>query len=71
MVIAFWECASLTSTLLSPQVKELPAYLAVAANTSGSTPKDLFEDVAEELQKQVNKLYLLISLRVLYSHFQA
>ncbi|XP_038905352.1 pre-mRNA-processing protein 40A-like isoform X7 [Benincasa hispida] len=34
------------------KVKELPAYLAVAANTSGSTPKDLFEDVAEELQKQ-------------------
>lgn len=34
------------------KVKELPAYLAVAANTSGSTPKDLFEDVAEELEKQ-------------------
>jgi hypothetical protein len=27
--------------------------VAVASNNSGSTPKDLFEDVAEELQKQV------------------
>ncbi|XP_031493499.1 pre-mRNA-processing protein 40A [Nymphaea colorata] len=34
------------------QVKDLPAYLAVASNTSGSTPKDLFEDVAEDLEKQ-------------------
>ncbi|XP_022941975.1 pre-mRNA-processing protein 40A-like isoform X1 [Cucurbita moschata] len=34
------------------KVKELPAYLAVAANTSGSTPKNLFEDVADEIQKQ-------------------
>ncbi|XP_065872403.1 pre-mRNA-processing protein 40A-like [Euphorbia lathyris] len=34
------------------KVKDLPAYLAVASNSSGSTPKDLFEDVAEELQKQ-------------------
>ncbi|KAJ0078058.1 hypothetical protein Patl1_37327 [Pistacia atlantica] len=34
------------------KVKDLPAYIAVASNTSGSTPKDLFEDVAEELQKQ-------------------
>ncbi|KAJ4716105.1 pre-mRNA-processing protein 40A-like [Melia azedarach] len=34
------------------KVKDLPAYMAVASNTSGSTPKDLFEDVAEELQKQ-------------------
>lgn len=33
-------------------VKDLPAYMAVASNTAGSTPKDLFEDVAEELQKQ-------------------
>ncbi|XP_048134801.1 pre-mRNA-processing protein 40A-like isoform X2 [Rhodamnia argentea] len=33
-------------------VKDLPAYMAVASNTTGSTPKDLFEDVAEELQKQ-------------------
>ncbi|KAJ8764740.1 hypothetical protein K2173_009128 [Erythroxylum novogranatense] len=34
------------------KVKDLPAYLDVASNTSGSTPKDLFEDVAEELDKQ-------------------
>ncbi|CAJ2630400.1 pre-mRNA-processing protein 40A-like isoform X2 [Trifolium pratense] len=34
------------------QVKDLPAYLAVASNTSGSTPKELFEDVVEELEKQ-------------------
>ncbi|XVE49358.1 hypothetical protein DITRI_Ditri01bG0077200 [Diplodiscus trichospermus] len=33
-------------------VKDSPPFLAVASNTSGSTPKDLFEDVAEELQKQ-------------------
>ncbi|XVF67412.1 hypothetical protein PTKIN_Ptkin10aG0119000 [Pterospermum kingtungense] len=33
-------------------VKDSPRFLAVASNTSGSTPKDLFEDVAEELQKQ-------------------
>ncbi|XP_038680859.1 pre-mRNA-processing protein 40A-like isoform X3 [Tripterygium wilfordii] len=34
------------------KVKDLPAYLDVASNTSGPTPKDLFEDVAEELEKQ-------------------
>ncbi|EXB62121.1 Pre-mRNA-processing factor 40-A-like protein [Morus notabilis] len=34
------------------KVKELPEYQAVASNTSGSTSKDLFEDVVEELQKQ-------------------
>ncbi|KAK2458461.1 pre-mRNA-processing protein 40A [Trifolium repens] len=34
------------------QVKDMPAYLAVASNTSGSTPKELFEDVVEELEKQ-------------------
>ncbi|XXG75331.1 hypothetical protein AAC387_Pa07g3861 [Persea americana] len=33
------------------KVKDLPAYIAVSSNTSGSTPKDLFEDVAEELEK--------------------
>lgn len=35
------------------QVKDSPAYLAVARNTSGSTPKDLFEDVVDELENQV------------------
>ncbi|OMO70844.1 hypothetical protein COLO4_28464 [Corchorus olitorius] len=34
------------------KVKDLPQYLAVASNTSGSTPKELFDDVAEELQNQ-------------------
>lgn len=32
--------------------------MAVASNTTGSTPKDLFEDVAEELQKQVKYDFL-------------
>ncbi|KAK6945962.1 FF domain [Dillenia turbinata] len=34
------------------KVKDLSAYLAISSNTSGSTPKDLFEDVSEELQNQ-------------------
>ncbi|OEL27724.1 Pre-mRNA-processing protein 40A [Dichanthelium oligosanthes] len=34
------------------QIKESQAYLAVASNTSGSTPKELFDDVMEELDKQ-------------------
>ncbi|XP_021714834.1 pre-mRNA-processing protein 40A-like isoform X1 [Chenopodium quinoa] len=34
------------------KVKESPAYLAVARNISGSTPKDLFEDVVDELENQ-------------------
>ncbi|CAL0316327.1 unnamed protein product [Lupinus luteus] len=37
------------------KVKDLPAYVAAASNTSGSIPKDLFEDVAEELEKQYNE----------------
>ncbi|XWS24079.1 hypothetical protein CRYUN_Cryun28dG0070100 [Craigia yunnanensis] len=37
------------------KVKDLPQYLAVASNTSGSTPKDLFEDVTEELDKQYHE----------------
>ncbi|KAK4284452.1 hypothetical protein QN277_001284 [Acacia crassicarpa] len=37
------------------KVKDLTAYVAVASNTSGSTPKDLFEDVAEELEKQYHE----------------
>jgi pre-mRNA-processing factor 40 len=35
------------------QIKDSHAYAAVASNTSGSTPKELFEDVMEELEKQV------------------
>ncbi|XP_043713830.1 pre-mRNA-processing protein 40A-like isoform X2 [Telopea speciosissima] len=34
------------------KVKDLPIYIAVSSNASGSTPKDLFEDVVEELEKQ-------------------
>ncbi|KAJ6321046.1 hypothetical protein OIU78_016277 [Salix suchowensis] len=34
------------------KVKDLPPYQAIAINTSGSKPKDLFEDVYEELEKQ-------------------
>nr|CAB3504724.1 unnamed protein product [Digitaria exilis] len=34
------------------KIKESQAYLAVASNTSGSTPKELFDDVIEELDKQ-------------------
>ncbi|KAI7744430.1 hypothetical protein M8C21_017310 [Ambrosia artemisiifolia] len=34
------------------KVKDLPAYSAVSSNSSGATPKDLFEDVLEELEKQ-------------------
>ncbi|XP_073223341.1 pre-mRNA-processing protein 40A isoform X2 [Cicer arietinum] len=37
------------------KVKELPQYQAVASNTSGSTPKDLFEDVFEDLEKQYHE----------------
>ncbi|KAI3685869.1 hypothetical protein L6452_35130 [Arctium lappa] len=37
------------------KVKESVAYQAVASNTSGSTPKDLFEDVAEELEKKYHE----------------
>lgn len=34
------------------KVKESPQYQAIASNISGSTPKELFEDVYEELEKQ-------------------
>ncbi|KAM7520910.1 hypothetical protein LguiB_019872 [Lonicera macranthoides] len=34
------------------KVKDSASYQAVASNTSGSTPKDLFEDVTEELETQ-------------------
>ncbi|KAM0838514.1 hypothetical protein ACQ4PT_060925 [Festuca glaucescens] len=34
------------------QVKDSHAYLAVASNTSGSMPRELFNDVMEELDKQ-------------------
>ncbi|CAI9777197.1 unnamed protein product [Fraxinus pennsylvanica] len=34
------------------KVKDFEAYQAVASNTSGSKPKELFEDVVEELEKK-------------------
>ncbi|PHT97014.1 Calpain-type cysteine protease DEK1 [Capsicum chinense] len=34
-------------------IKDFAAYLAVSSNTSGSTAKDLFTDVMDELEKQV------------------
>jgi len=37
------------------KVKEHGSYQAVASNTSGSTPKELFEDVLEELDKQYHE----------------
>ncbi|XP_064973530.1 pre-mRNA-processing protein 40A-like isoform X1 [Musa acuminata AAA Group] len=37
------------------QVKDLSPYLAISSNTSGATPKDLFEDVTEELEKQYHE----------------
>lgn len=39
--------------IYTSQVKESVAYQAVASNTSGSTPRDLFEDAVEELEKKV------------------
>lgn len=45
----------LTALLVMVQVKENSAYQAVASNTSGTTPKELFEDVIEELAKQVRR----------------
>ncbi|KAI4337080.1 hypothetical protein L6164_015535 [Bauhinia variegata] len=37
------------------KVKDLPQYQAVVSNTSGSTPRDLFEEVAEDLEKQYHE----------------
>ncbi|KAL1534229.1 pre-mRNA-processing protein 40A-like [Salvia divinorum] len=37
------------------KVKDSEAYEAVASNTSGSTPKDLFEDQTEELEKKYDE----------------
>ncbi|XP_078168020.1 pre-mRNA-processing protein 40A [Carex rostrata] len=37
------------------QVKHTKQYTLVAENTSGSTPKDLWEDIFEELDKQYNE----------------
>ncbi|CAN0905788.1 Pre-mRNA-processing protein 40A [Linum grandiflorum] len=37
------------------KVKDLPEYQDLAENTSGSTPKELFEDVYEDLEKQYHE----------------
>ncbi|KAK1272020.1 Pre-mRNA-processing protein 40A [Acorus gramineus] len=50
------------------KVKDLPPYQAVSSNTSGSTPKDLFEDVAEELERQVTPI--LSQMKYECFHFQ-
>ncbi|KAK7376991.1 hypothetical protein VNO80_02411 [Phaseolus coccineus] len=42
------------------KVRDLPQYQAVASNTLGSTPKDLFELVAEDLEKQYHEDKTLI-----------
>ena len=41
------------------QIKDLPAFVAVSSNTSGATAKNLFEDVVEELEKQVALIHFL------------
>lgn len=46
-------CWILLLSYFFEQVRDLPQYQAVASNLSGSTPKDLFEDITEELDKQV------------------
>lgn len=35
------------------QVRDLPVYLAIASNSSGATPKDLFDDAVEDLKRKV------------------
>lgn len=50
---------------MNSQIKDSESYLAVASNTSGSTPKELFDDVIEELDKQVifrNSGYILVTV---------
>ncbi|KAH0851919.1 hypothetical protein HID58_094388 [Brassica napus] len=38
------------------KVKDLPVYLAIASNSSGATPKELFEDAAEDLKRKHHEL---------------
>jgi len=52
------------------QIKDSQAYLAVASNTSGSTPKELFDDVIEELDKQVIFWYSAHIQVTIYSKYQ-
>jgi hypothetical protein len=43
------------------QVKDHPVYMALCQNTSGATAKELFEDAAGDMAKQVLFLPLLVS----------
>ncbi|CAN8258741.1 unnamed protein product [Cochlearia groenlandica] len=38
------------------KVTDLPVYSAIASNSSGATPKDLFEDAVEDLQRKHHEL---------------
>ncbi|CAF1932503.1 BnaC05g33110D [Brassica napus] len=38
------------------KVKDLPVYLAIASNSSGATPKELFEDAVEDLKRKYHEL---------------
>ena len=51
--MSLWIYGRMSWLIIGVQVKEHGSYQAVASNTSGSTPKELFEDVLEELDKQV------------------
>lgn len=35
------------------QIKDAPAFLAISSNEAGSSSKDLFDDVIDDLEKQV------------------
>ncbi|PHT32859.1 Pre-mRNA-processing protein 40B [Capsicum baccatum] len=45
-------CINFSSSFLC-SIKDFAAYLVVSSNTSGSTAKDLFTDVLDELEKRV------------------
>ncbi|KAL1197667.1 Pre-mRNA-processing protein 40B [Cardamine amara subsp. amara] len=38
------------------KVRDLPVYLAIASNSSGATPKDLFDDAVEDLKRKYHEL---------------
>ncbi|PHT29553.1 Calpain-type cysteine protease ADL1 [Capsicum baccatum] len=45
-------CIKFSLSFLCP-IKDFASYLAISSNTSGSTAKDLFTDVMDELDKQI------------------
>ncbi|PHT96998.1 hypothetical protein BC332_34075 [Capsicum chinense] len=53
------------------KVKDFAAYLAVSSNTSGSTAKDLFTDVMDELEKQVKKSPYIEMMKNNFLFFQS